>query len=61
MTKRAHIRPCINCHQRRACLLVEVYTPAGDGFESAGGVHICRECLAGDFGTIAKYLLEQTR
>lgn len=52
---------CINCRKRRRCLLVEIYSPFDDWHERVGGVHICRECMRADIGTLAHFLLKCAR
>ena len=65
---------CINCGEVRACIKIEARAPLSHTtlvWNAALGAHdavdyethgpmveICRACLAGDIGTLAKYMLE---
>lgn len=47
---------CINCHERRACILVEASVPMGDSYEPFERVMICLKCLKSEDGTLGHYL-----
>jgi hypothetical protein len=54
---------CINCHQRRRCVIVEASVPdvQADRYVVAARLPICRKCLADDIGTLGDYLSKEIR
>lgn len=58
---------CINCHQRRSCVLVEASievksrTHDDKEWEVQARVPICRKCLRDDIGALGHYLAEELK